>query len=94
MYKKYLSELTKQTQNNMKKAAQELLKDSKSCIPVVTGELAKSGKVVGDVNHIEVKFDADHALTVHENPRSKGHKFLEKTLIQNQSKYKRIIRGE
>lgn len=94
-YQELAQQIMYDTRNNMKDAAKECLEDTNKIVPVQTGELKNSGKIV-EVNkdEIDVVYNCDHALIVHENPHSRGYKFLEKTVDENRKKYEDIIGGE
>lgn len=94
MYEAILNQLLDETYENMEEAANQLLEDTKKVVPVLTGALKASGKVVKEDTQIAVVFDAPHALMVHENPNGRGYKFLERTANQNLRHYHEIIGGE
>ena len=92
MYQAIANALLEETKSNMKKAAKECLEDAKQVVPVDTGQLRESGKIVAkDDSTIEVIFDAEHAIYVHEMPSQSGYKFLEKNVNKNMTKYQSII---
>lgn len=93
MYEAILNELLDEITENLYEASNQLLEDVKQIVPVQTGELKASGKVVKQQEGIAVVFDAPHALLVHENPNGRGYKFLERTVNDNLSKYHKIIGG-
>lgn len=94
MYEEILSELLDQANENIKKAAKECLEDTQKVVPVDTGNLKSTGKVVETSEGIAIVYDADYALEVHENPEGRGYKFVERTVNQNMPKYMKIIGGE
>lgn len=94
MYEVFLNELLDEIYENIEEAADQLLKDTKQIVPVKTGELKKSGKIIKQQDGVAVVFDAPHALFVHENPNGRGYKFLERTVTENLNKYHKIIGGE
>lgn len=63
------------------KQAQRLLEESQDIVPVISGKLKKSGhlEIKEEENSVSVIYDMPYANKVHENPNSKGYKFLEKT---------------
>ena len=94
-YQSLCKKMIEQTRENIKEAANTCLEDTNKIVPVVTGDLKRSGKVVEvSQNEIDVVYDSDHALIVHENPYSRGYKFLEKTVDENLKKYIEIIGGD
>lgn len=94
MYEVILNELLDEIFENIEEAADQLLKDTKQIVPVQTGELKASGKIVKQKDGVAIVFDAPHALLVHENPNGRGYKFLERTVTENLNKYHKIIGGE
>lgn len=93
IYLQIVQSLYEQTQENIYQSANALLKDTNKNIPVDTGELKASGRVVSKANQTEVIYDAEHAVFAHEIPTHSGYKFLEKTANQNMKKYVTIING-
>lgn len=91
MYQAIANALLEETKSNMKKAARKCLEDAKQVVPVDTGELKESGKIVTYQDNLEVVFDAEHAIYVHEMPSQPGYKFLEKSVNKNMAKYESII---
>lgn len=92
MYTQIVDKLYKQTLENNMKAAKECLEDTNKVIPVDTGELKASGKVVVEENTATVVYSAPHAIYAHEIPTHTGYKFLERTVDQNRNKYHDMIR--
>lgn len=93
MYSKIVDKLYQQTLSNNIKAAKKCLEDTNKIVPVDTGELKESGKVVTYGNKAEVVYTAPHAIYAHELPYHTGYKFLEKTVDRNREKYHDMIRG-
>lgn len=92
LYQELANQLLQEYQENQVKAAQALLNDVSKTVPVDTGELQSSGRVIiEDDNTVSVVYDAEHAIYVHEIPTHTGYKFLEKTVNQNYKKYTDII---
>jgi hypothetical protein len=78
--------------------AQYLLERTKQVVPVKTGALRDSGHVVDSGDGAAVRFDAPHALFVHED-LSKHHqtgqaKFLTTTAIVERAAMRRIAVDE
>jgi hypothetical protein len=61
------------------KQSKKLLSESQKVCPVKTGHLKSTGKVEVKENEVIVEYTADYAIDVHENPKSKGYKWLETT---------------
>lgn len=93
VYDDVLSELMDEARKGMRKAAETLLEDSNTVVPVMTGELKESGHIEETQDTVAVVYDADYALDVHENPEGRGYKWLERTADQNENKYVEIIAG-
>lgn len=93
MYSQIIDKLYQQTLENNIKAAKQCLEDTNKIIPVDTGELKASGKVVIANNKAEVVYTAPHAIYAHEIPTHTGYKFLERTVDSNRNTYHKIIRG-
>lgn len=79
---------------NQIKAANELLDDANDVVPVITGNLKDSGHVEVERDSVKVVYDTDYAIYVHEDPRGRGYKWLENTMIDNMDKYLEIMEGE
>lgn len=70
--------------DGVREVASEVLEVARVRAPKLTGELRRSGKVTDTAQGSELAFTAEHATTVHEDPLSSGHKFLE-TAIKERS---------
>lgn len=69
------------------KQAERLLKESQAVCPVRTGYLKSTGEIEVNENEVIVKYTADYAIYVHENPNGKGYKFLENTADRLRSEF-------
>lgn len=95
IYSNIGKELIEQANNNLEEAAKELLNDANLIVPVDTGHLKSTGKVVTGDGEVSVVYDADYAIYVHEIPgHSYGYKWLERTIDQNIDRYIDIIGGD
>jgi hypothetical protein len=65
--------------------AAQILAKSQDRVPVVTGELRDSGEVRRDGDTATVRYSADYADDVHENPASEGYRFLESAVQEEAS---------
>lgn len=91
IFEELAKEIVAEAKKNMKTAAEELLHDANNVVPVATGALKASGKVQTTTDGVEVVYDEDYALYVHESPDGKGFKWLERTLVSDIDKYIDII---
>lgn len=89
------NEIMNDTRKNLVRAGQELLKDCKNNCPVDTGKLKASGKIEVKQDEVDVVFDTDYAVFVHELPgrTGNGYKWVERTIDQNLNKYIDIVSG-
>lgn len=92
MYKAIVNDLYNTLLKQNEKTARKCLEDANKAVPVDTGELLNSGKVVTKGNKSEVIYDAPHAIYVHEIPTHTGYKFLERTVDQNRQHYHQMLR--
>jgi len=67
-------------------AAEKVLEVSTQYVPVVTGALRASGKVLKERGQVFVLYTEDYAIDVHENSGSTGYKFLERAMQETDVK--------
>ena len=84
------------TRIGTRRAAEKLLEWSKLLVPVDTGRLRRSGKVVRSGNQINVIYDTPYAARQHEDltlnhPNGGQAKFLEQPLLQRTDELVMII---
>lgn len=60
-----------------KEVGARILADARERAPEVTGNLKRSARQRVEGNDVIDEFTADYAATVHEDPNSRGSKFLE-----------------
>lgn len=66
-------------------AARALLRKSMMNAPVKTGKLRNSGRIIeprmrGEAAYSGVVFDVDYSGTIHERPKGRGRKFLQRAI--------------
>jgi len=61
----------------LRQGAAEILTEAQARVPVVTGHLRDSGHLIERADGFDIAFDAPYGVYVHENPHSRGFKFLE-----------------
>lgn len=74
---KIIKEVHSLSQEAAEEVAKVVLEKSQETVPVKTGELRDSGHTETEELEAFVVYDAPHSAIVHENPNSRGYKFLE-----------------
>lgn len=86
--KRYSQKVDSVADEELKTAAESVLKTSNDKVPVASGRLKASGKIVRALDRVyEVQYDAPYAVAVHEDMEARhAHgeaKFLSKSLDTN-----------
>ncbi|PPF18269.1 hypothetical protein C5B92_07070 [Rathayibacter sp. AY1A4] len=87
MLRPILTDVEKAAQDGIEKAARETLARARERVPVRTGRLKRSGRVVADDLTATVRFTAPYSFLVHErldfqHPKGGQAKFLENAALE------------
>ena len=88
----FLKKLNAAAKEALSEAADQVLDNADTKVPVVTGELKNSRTRDGDETVVVFGYDKEYAPIVHENPNSTGYKFLEQAIQEETINIRRTLK--
>jgi hypothetical protein len=87
-FNRYAQKIDKVVNKQLKKTGEEILIDSQMLAPIDTGLMVNSTEVAVKDNRVEVRYNIDYSLYVHEDltmnhPNGGQAKFLELATLEN-----------
>jgi hypothetical protein len=97
-FRNYAQKVDKVVNEQLKKTGEDILMKSKELAPVATGEMIKETEVAVNDNRVEVRYNTDYSLYVHEDlekfhPNGKT-KFLETATFDSSKNHFREMAKE